>query len=837
MTFLGHVVANARHSFRVLRRTPAISGVVITTVALVVAAATSVFGLTEALFLRQLPFPRADELVAIRAVRDGELAPITLPVMRQLHARPDMPHLEAFAFEPVIAGNASRSTAIWIDKVSGGFFNLLGAKPSIGRAITPTDDSTAAQVAVVSEAFCREFFGADSSAIGRSIGIGDRRFTVVGVMPRQYSGIHFGRTFSVAIPISAKPGQRSAVEPIGLVARIPKQSLDSAKSRLATALRPLLPDAGDHSPDGFVHGSATQTLSVPDGPSAESDVPPQVSPRGFQVAFLSARHGLRWNVDVRAQFAVAVLSMLAVVLALLIIGCANTISLLTTRGLSRSHEIAVRRAVGASEGQLTALLFGESAAVAALGALAGIFLSWASSRVLMSLIGPWTHAAAPVPAFNEVSAFAVLLLCAIVLACGSIPALQIRKATASDSPLNLGRGVTHRTGKVERLLVVTQTSLALPLLVVSLLFSATLSRLTSSAGGYRNDSILIARARIDGKLENPLAEFRQLASDLTAVPGVAQATFALSSPLYADALLQARVRPVGSTLSNDVTVRINGVAPGFFDKSGIGLQQGIDISSAYQESGDVAVVSRSFAERHFRGQAVGREIVLDPTSARTRRPLRIIGVANDARYDRLQGQLRLRNTDQDVVYMPIHQLGRSPTSVTLIIRPERSDPVAAGILQAAKARPAINMERLATVSQLIADGTGPERLAARTTFLFAVLAFAMSLSALFSLITQFVSQRTRELGVRIALGASSADVTRFVASNVSGLIGTALAVGLPLAGAAALILRHQFYGLAIADIRLGLLAVACLVGVAGVACLLPIRRALAIAPAETIRDG
>src|SRR6185437_6959444 len=342
------------------------------------------FGLLDALLLRPLALPHPEQLVTLRPMNDGYKAELYYSDYQTLMRTPGLPRIEAYRFDPAIVATGTDTTDLWVESVTGGYFDLLGAPPLLGRTVSRNDDATSSHVVVVSEAYWRQHLGGRRDAIGKPLLIGDQEYMVIGVMPKSYHDAFFAHQFTMAVPFSTGPfiGDDRTLRDVALIARLPYGANDSALSRrLSVVYRqccvespiPYSTRAAPHPPRAIPDNAPTSAFGFWED---ESDTTAHIQ-------LLDASHGITWNVDFRGQYRPVILAMMAGVLILLVIACANTSTLLLARAAARQREVAVRLSLGATRARMLRQFMTETLELAGLGVGLGLVLAWIGTVALL----------------------------------------------------------------------------------------------------------------------------------------------------------------------------------------------------------------------------------------------------------------------------------------------------------------------------------------------------------------------------------------------------------------------------------------------------------------------
>ena len=803
MRWRDDLAADVRYAARQLTKSPAFSIVAVLSLALGLGANIAVAVLLDAVVFRTLPVPSPEELVLL-----GERAPEreTFSWSRtQLTEFSQSPALAGLcAFRPrieIVVESTGGADVARGQLVSGRCFDVLRVRAAIGRMLTAEDDDAgeARPAAVIGHGFWQRYFGGDPAAIGRTLRVRGRAFTIVGVTPPEFLGLEPGRAVDVTVPLSHAPivAAQLAASPtvrwLRLIGRVaPGVAPDRAAADLERRWRQ--PAAGR----------------------------PPASDARLEV--LSGAQGLN---DLRREFSASLRILAAGVGLLLIVTCANLASLLLARARSRDLELRVRTALGASRGRMVRQLLTESCLLSALGGAAGLGLAVWGARTIVAALSRGREAIALPPFVDaRLIGFAVALTCFTALVFGAWPAFRATRHVTLTSEAS--RTATRRGGR-SAALIAAQTGVSAILLTAAILFARSLVNLQSVDLGLDARQVVLAGIRpgVAGIDRTRIPQlYRDLYVRLSGAPGVRAVSMAMDLPLGGISATSAVAVPPAKPA--DDVVNFNFVGPRFFETMGIPIVSGRDLTLADDErSRPVAVVSAALASRYFPGRdAVGER--LDTGTV----VVEIVGVAADVPYT------SVRTPRELMLYRPYLQAAGRAAAMTFAVRTDLGTRSTADVIRTAlrAIAPAVPLSSIDTLEARI-DGSIPsERMLASISAFFGVMALLLVAIGVYGTLAYAIAQRTRELGIRQALGAAPGDVARLVLRGALTPVCAGLAIGLPFMLMASQMTRDQLFGITPADPTVYGAAVVVLLGAALAATLLPTRRAVRVDPLTALRD-
>jgi predicted permease len=794
-----------RYALRQLRKSPGFSLAAILILALGIGASAAIFSAVNPILLEPLPYPQSGRIMMVWDIFQGERSDVTFHTYRELAVR-NLSFEELAAMErwrPTLTG-ATEPERLEGQSVTAGYFRVLGVTPALGRDFAASDEQfKGPRVAILSDNFWRRRFNGDRTIVGRQIKLDDNLYTVAGVMPPGFDNV-LAPSAEIWSPMQYDPGHVTVFDSTEWGHHLHMAGRLRSGASLVQARRDLAVLAQNR---------------VPEFPR-----PPWASlSRGLIVNSLRG--------EVARGIKPALLAVLGAVLLLLVIACVNVTNLLLARGAERSGEMAMRAALGASRSRLVRQLLTESLLLAFIGGALGMAVAHFSVRALLALSPPELPRVDAIHLDGAVLAFAIAITTLVGLIVGLAPAWF---ASGDDLNTGLQRSSGRSAGGRQRArctLVVVEVALALVLLVSAGLLLHSLERLFSLDPGFDSSHLLTMQVQTAGhRMDDNDAKHQFFTKALEAVgdvPGVASAAFTSLLPLSGE-----QYGTYGAKFENDAGYNVFRyvVTPGYFETAAIALRRGRLLNDHDQAGAPQAVViSESLARQQFPGQdPIGRHVHIGPTN----RPwYTIVGVVGDVK------QSSLAESQPHAAYITSGQSWFADDAMTLIVRSYGDAAALAPALRKAiwsvdKDQPIV---RVATMDSLLAGSEAQRRFALILFEAFALVALALAAIGIYGVLSGSVTERTRELGIRSALGASRGSLLALVLGQGMRLTAMGLLIGLAGAVVATQGLASLLFGVTQLDPATYLGVIVLLLGVSAIACWLPARRAARVDPAITLR--
>jgi putative ABC transport system permease protein len=828
------LLQDARTALRGFAKNPTFTVIVVVTLALGIGANVAIFALMDQLLLRPLPVERPGRLVVLDGPgpysgsthnHSDVLSPLSHEMFLQIRDRNDvfsgvLAHYPATIHLTV--GDATEDANG--DLVSGTFFDVLGVKPAAGRLFGPEDDVTpgAHPVVVLGYAYWSRRFAGRSDVVGETVSVNGHPMTVIGVSARGFEGVEVGDSVDVYLPIMMQAQVIPTWRPVlgrwdtqwlTVMARLRDgETLDVARAGASVLYRQLLQLDAERL-------------------EAKSE--------RFRKEFLEKElvvlPGSRGTSGLRERSETPLLVLMGMVVLVLVIACANVANLLLARASARRKELALRTALGASRARIVRQLLVESLMLSIAGGALGIVLAtWTGDLLLRAL--PFDRVSQVFSADPDlrITLFAVAVSLFTGVAFGIAPCLAATRPDIAPTLKNEATNATARAAasRFRKALVVAQVALSLLLLIGAGLFVRTLLNLAGVDPGFEPERLLAfdVDPSLNGyDVPHRIDILRRIREEVEAEPAVHSVSLA-EITLLNDSTMSSSVTVEGydSKEGENMNPNFNGVAPGFFSTMGMPLLSGRDLADTDDaDAPRVAVVNESFVRYFFgTGDPLGRSF----SYGRTQRSVTIVGVVRDGQ------SVTLRDDPRRFVYLPYSQ-SSDIGSVTFYVKTAVDPDSLAGRMREAVTRvdPTLPVANVKTMKTQIRESLFVERLLAALSIAFGAVATLLASLGLYGLMSYAVSMRTREIGIRVALGAERGELLMLILKDVGLMALVGVSLGLPSGYALGRLVQSELYGLSAADpLTIGVATVVLLLA-AFLAGYIPASRASRVDPIVTLR--
>jgi predicted permease len=822
------MINDVRYALRTLAKSPGFACVVIFTLALGIGANAAIFSLMDRVLLQSLPVANPDQLAVLSSYdpKDGPDigSSFSYPMYLDLRDKNDV-------FSGVIVRGGTQMNVSYGDQtervrgelVSGNFFEVLGVRPWAGRLFTQDDDRTpgAHPVAVLSYAYWESRFGKDPNLIGKTIIVNEHPLTVIGVTPPGFYGVS----------LSSNPDVRVTMMMTPVFNPLPPTRLQSRRHQWLSVMARRKAEVSEQQAQASLDVLYRQLLE-----SEAQQLPPTTSTYNREqflaqrIALLPGDQGLR---HMQVELKTSLLLLFGATCAVLLILCANLANLMMARATVRAQETAVRLALGAGRLRLLRQWLSEGIVLAIIGGVVGVVIALWIKSALMAFIPPDFR----VNLNNSFDWRLYLFIFGVALLLGVAfslaPAIKAARQVfapglrlESRSFTSAGRLVSLRSG-----LILVQVALSLPLLVTAALLLKTLLNLRAVDTGFGKENVLLASLNptLNGYTPERSANFfNELLARTRALPGVRFASLATDSPLSGNwdqigIVVEGYTPREGERMSCDATW----VSTDYFKALAIPLVSGRDFTDEDRMGSPKVVIVNEQMAKHFFGttNVLGKKIGLEKIPDVT-----IVGVVKDAQY------VNLRRERRRHFYLPTMQ-EKVLMNLTLHVKTETDPAVVAESLRAGlKALdPHLPLYNVKTLSTEIDESLIQERLVTWLSSAFGLLATLLTALGLYGVLTFSVARRTREIGIRVALGAQRRDVFKLIMIRGVVLVGVGVLIGVGASIALARVLESMLFGVEANNIATLVIVSVGLVAVALLACYLPARRATQVDPLVALR--
>lgn len=818
-TMLRSILDDTRYALRFLAKTPVFTAVAVFVIALGTGAVSTIFSVANGVLIRPLPgISEPRELAYIGrtgASGDGSLSASYVYYEHLAKNSRTMSGISAWSMVElsIRAKHEARNASGNI--VSGNYFEVLGARPFLGRFFNAEESSAenTHPVIVVSHAFWRRELNADSNSVGQTVNMNGRPYTVIGVAPPRFTGLYPILRTDVWVPIMMHAHLRGRIGDL--------RNPNSAWLELIGRVK------GESSV-----AQAKSELSLLTKQYAESEK--SLAP---EFASINRANVVAWTgLPVGASGAISLFLALLLAVAgfVLLIASINVASMLLARSVSRRREIAVRLALGAGTTRLTRQLLTESLVVFMLGGTAGVAVALLGTRMLTQIELP-----VDVPLSLDIApdfrvlAFTLAVAFVTGIVFGLAPALRSTRLDLNSTLRSEGGSAGRARSRLRSSLIICQVALSLVLLAAAGLFTRALDKGKSVEVGFDAQNVATAALNVSvAGYDSTRARlfYEQLATALRERNGVEAVGYARILPLsmssMGTSITMPGLRPPGASSDADVNIAMNYVGTGYFDAMKLPVVDGRDFTANDVAGAPrVAIVNQNFARTHLGGSSpIGRTFTLDGNT------VTIVGVAKDSKYKELS------ETISPFLYLNSTQM--APSGLTLMVRSTLDQVTVANLIRSEIRALDVNLPTpvLSTLSQATAVTLLPQRAAAGVTAVLGALGLALAAVGLYGALAFSAAQRTREMGVRLALGASPSDLRSMVVGEGMRLVGIGAAIGLVLAVVGSRALVPFLFGLSPLDPYAFVFTTGTLVIAAMLASYLPARRAAAADPVASLRQ-
>ena len=820
-----------RYAVRLLRLSPGFTLVAVLTLALGIGANTAIFQLIDSIRLRTIPVKNPQELGTVRIADrhwgsgqfSSQYSQLTFAMWEQIRKRQEgFSEIAVWSdqrFNLATGGEVRYARGI---RVSGEFFHVIGVEPILGRLVGPADDQPGCgtTTANISYAFWQRNFSGDRSVVGKRLTLDGNSFEVVGITPPGFNGVSVGDAFDVAVPI--------CVEPI----------LSPRNNRLTIRHAWWLASIGRLKP-GWTIARASAQINAVTPAILQETIPPFYDAEGvkkfleYKLGVFPASTGFS---QLRTDSETSLWLLLGISGLVLLIACANLANLMLARAGARERQITIRLALGATRARMIRELLSESLLLSVAGAICGLFLAFAVSRMLVAFIStPDSQILLDLGMDWRVMAFTTGLAVLTTVFFGLMPAVRATRAEPATLLQSGSRGTSggRERFSLRRILVVSQVGLSIVLLVGALLFARSLRNLTTLNAGFQQNGILITNVDFR-RLQMPEERFaeykRKIAKRIQAIPGVESAA-------------QAMLVPFGGSTWNDNVINegvdsdagvawTNYLGAGYFQTVGTPLLAGRDFDDRdTATSVKVAIVNQAFVRKILKGaEPLGKRFRIHEAPGKPRPLYEIAGVVGDNKFQDMHEEFL------PFAYYPTTQQEKpSPDDQILIRSSLPLTSLMASVKQAmGEMNPGIDLEFKVFKRQIHNSLLQDELMATLSSF-FGFLAALLAAIGLYGVISYMVVQRTREIGIRMAIGADRAAVVRIILREAGMLTVAGLVIGTGLALGAAQAAKSLLYGLKPRDPLTLVIAIVTLSAVAALASFLPAYRASKLDPLVALR--
>jgi predicted permease len=832
------LVSDLRYAARGLRHAPLFTAVAVLSMAFGIGANTAVFTLIDQVVLRTLPVERPGELVQVSAPNTetfgggiGDGTELSYAMYRDLRDRnTTFTGMFCKMWWGMHVGYGGRTEQVTGQLVSGTYFPTLGVKPAVGRLFSAADERAIGghPVAVLGHAYWLARFGGDPTVVGRTLVVNRHPLEIVGVAPAGFEGLDVGEPVQVYVPIAMQPQMGPAWLQLEgrrfrFVQVFGRLKAGVTATQAQAAIQPLY-----------------RTVLEQESTDAAFSAASAETKRRFLDGRLTVDDASRGHSNLRQSVTEPLLILMAVAGGVLLIVCANIANLLIARGAARQREVALRLAIGASRWQITRLLLVESLLLAIAGAGLGLALaSWGADLLLGFYVTAENATAVSAQPDARILLFTTALATGTALIAGAVPAFRSTRVDLAPALKSAGGAVVAEQPRLRKALVVAQVALSFMLLIGAGLFVRSVKNLLAVDPGFQTTRLVTFRfdlsaAGYDAARARAFA--RTFQDRFSAAPGVTSVGYAFQTLLNGGGWgMGFTVDGYKPTPGEGAGSMANAVSPGFFKAMGMRVLAGREFDdrdvTGFKDGWaySVAVVNETFAKRYLGGASpIGRHVGIGDNPG-TPTPIEIVGLVRDAKYT------GIREENRPQIFFPYLQA--TMEGVTAYVRTSQEPTAMIGTIRREMAAldPQLAIYEVATVEDRVDASIVNERLIASLSATLSAMATFLSVIGLYGVMAYMVARRTREIGIRMALGAAGSKIAGSVLREAGVLVGIGLTIGFVAAWQLGRYIQGQLYGVTPADSTTIVLAAIGLTAVAAAATALPARRAASVAPMQALR--
>jgi predicted permease len=830
------LLVNIRHAGRGLRKAPLFTAVAVASMGFGIGANTTVFTLVDQVLLRSISVSRPSELVQVSSVGSpiggmGDGTELSYAIYRDLRDHNQvLSGMFCRQSTDLYVGVGERTEQVVGELVSGTFFPVLGLRPAAGRLFTADEDRSVGDqaVAVLAYGYWQSRFGGRSTAIGQTVHVNGHPFQIVGVVQAGFDGIDIGQPAQIYVPITMQPKLGPAwlqidTRRLRWVQVYGRMRAGLTAERTQAELQPLYGALLEKEVDDAAAGASIDTK------------------RRFLEGRLTVTSAARGHSGFSKSVRTPLLILMAVAAGVLLIVCANVANLLIARGAARQRELALRLAVGAGRWDVIGLLLVESLLLGLGGAAAGLLLAlWGASILVGFYENPVTHLAISGSPDLRIVAFNIVVAIVTAMIAGIIPALRATSVDLAPTLKSGGGAIGGERARVRKVLLVTQVSLSFVLLIGSGLFVRSLQNLLHLDLGFRTDrtlSFMFDLSRSGYNADRARGFVKTYSGRLSRLPGVSSVAYSFQPLLEGGGwAMNLSVEGYRPATGQNLNALCNAVSPGFFRTMGIPLLAGREFTERDDQPLPkgwpyrVAIVNEAFARQYLNGtNPIGRRVGLDDNPGAPT-PIEVVGFVKDT------NAWAIREDRRPQIFFPYLQA--SIEDITTYVRTE-GDPM--GLMEGVRREiaamdPQLAISNVSTLDDIAKRSLTNERLIASLSGTLSLMATMLSIIGLYGVMSYSVTRRTREIGIRVALGALSSQIARAVLREAATLVGIGMGLGWGAAWLLGRYVESQLYGVTPADATTIALATVTLTAVAAIASFIPARRAANVAPMTALRQ-